>query len=68
MRRIFITYAVHLGSSINDVTVLGQGGGLGFCDNSTTALVIKCVTKGERVSRVVKNCARSFMDDPFPFF
>ena len=34
------------GSSINDVTVFG-GGGQGFCDGSTKALVIKSVTMGE---------------------
>ncbi len=35
------------GSSINDVTVLGGGGGCqGCCDNSTKALVVKRVTMG----------------------
>ena len=40
-----ITFVCCKGSSINDVTVLG-GGGRGFCDNSTKALVIKPVTMG----------------------
>ncbi len=34
------------GSSINDVTVVGWRGYQGFCDNSTTASVIKSVTMG----------------------
>ena len=42
-----------LGSSINDVTALGGGGGQGSCDNSTKALVIKCMTMG---GGGVKNC------------
>ena len=35
------------------------GGGQGFSNDSTKALVIKSVTMGG-----VKNCAKSFMDDP----
>jgi hypothetical protein len=35
------------GSSINDVTALGGRGCQGFCDNSTKALFMKCVTMGE---------------------
>ncbi len=34
------------GSSINDVTALGGREYLGFCEDSTKALVIKSVTKG----------------------
>ena len=54
------------GSSINDVTVLGGGGGQGFCDDSTKVLVIKRVTMGELVPKIVPNCVTSFifMDDP----
>ncbi len=37
------------GSSINGVTVVGEGGGKGFCDNSTKASVIKSMTFGGRV-------------------
>ena len=48
------------GSSINDVTVL-RGGGQGFCDGSTKALVIKSVTMGEKI---VQNCVTSCMYDP----
>ena len=45
-----------LGSSINDVTVLGGGGGgYGICDNSTMALVIKRVTMG---GGGVKHCPK----------
>jgi hypothetical protein len=39
-----VTYSVK-GSSINDFTVLG-GGGQGFCDKSTKALVIENFTRG----------------------
>ena len=35
-----------LGSSINDVTVVGGRGDKGFVDDSTKALVIKCGTRG----------------------
>ncbi len=52
------------GSSINDVTVSGEGEGLGFFDNSTRAKVIKSVTTGVGVSRIIKNYVTSFMDDP----
>ena len=43
---------------------MGVGGQV-FCDDSTKALVIKCVTMGEWVSKIVRNCVTSFMDDPF---
>ena len=42
-----------MGSSINDVTVLG-GWGQGFCDDSTKASVIKRVTIGEGGSKIVQ--------------
>ena len=42
-----------MGSSINDVTVLG-GWGQGFCDDSTKASVIKRVTIGEGGSKIVR--------------
>ena len=38
--------------------------GLGFCDDSTEALVIKRVTIRGRLSKIVLNCVTSFMDDP----
>ena len=50
-------------SPINNITVLG-GGGQGFCDNITKALVIKCLTIGGGGSKMVHNCVTSFMDDP----
>ena len=57
------------GTSINDVTVLVGGGGQGFCDDSTQALVIKRVTIGGMgVSKIVQKCVTSFIDDPFMFF
>ena len=52
------------GSSINDVTVLGGRGYQGFRDDSTIALVIKSVTMGDGVSKIIENCVTSFMDDP----
>ena len=52
-----------MGSSINDVKVLG-GGDQGFCDNSTRALVIKRMTMGGGGSKIVQNCVMSSMDDP----
>ena len=51
-----------MGSSINDVTVLG-GGGKGFFDDKD--LVTKRVTMG--VSKIFQNCVTSFMDDPFRY-
>ena len=39
-------------------------GGKGFCDNITKVLVIKCVTTGGGVSKIVKNWVTSFKDDP----
>ena len=55
------------GSSINDVTVLGEGEGQRFCDDSTKALVIKGVTMGggEGVSKIVQNRVTSLMDNPY---
>jgi hypothetical protein len=51
--KIFLTLCLNIlrflrlkGSSINDVTALGGRGYKGFCDESTKALVIKCVTMG----------------------
>ena len=38
---------------INDVKVLGVGSG-GFCDDSVKAFVIKSVTMGGNVSKIVK--------------
>ena len=38
--------------------------GQGFCDDSTKALVLKTVTMGEEVSKIVRNCMTSFMHDP----
>ena len=43
------------GSSINDVTAYGGRGYQGFCDGSTRALLVKCVTIG---GGGVKNCAK----------
>ena len=52
-----------LGSSINDITVLG---GQWFCDVSTKAFVIKSVTMGGGgcASKIVQNWVTSLMDDP----
>ena len=49
------------GSSINDVTDLGEGGQW-FCDGSTKALEIKSMTTR---GWGVKNCMTSFMDEPY---
>ena len=38
---------LEMGSSTNDITVLGGGGDQWFCDDSTKAFVIKRVTMGE---------------------
>ena len=46
-----------------DVTVLG-GGGQGFRDNSTKALVITHATMGDGGSKIVQKCVTSFVDDP----
>ncbi len=52
---------------MNDVTALGGRGYQRFCDNSTKALLIKSVTMGEGLSRIIKNCVTSFIDDPLPY-
>ncbi len=54
--------------SINDVTALGERGYQRFCDDSTKALLLKSVTKGGgvNVSKNIKYCVTSFMDDPLP--
>ena len=54
-----------LGSSINNVTALGGREYQGFCDNSTKALVVKSMTIGEGVYKIIKNCVTSFVDDRF---
>ena len=56
------------GSYIND-GLRGEEGQR-FCDDSTKALVAKCVTIGGKgrageVKKIVKNCVTSFMDDPY---
>jgi hypothetical protein len=50
------------GSSIIDVTALGGMGYQGFCDYSAKALVLKSVTMGEGVSKIINYCMMSFMD------
>ncbi len=50
----------NLGSSINDITVLG--------DNSSETSLIKSVTMAEGVSKNVQICVSSFMDDIFVRF
>jgi hypothetical protein len=52
-------------SSINDVTAIGGRGYQGFCDNSIKALVLKSVTMGGGVSKIIKYYVTSFMDDPY---
>ena len=65
MRTKYVLYVPYFstnkGSSINDVTILG--GSKGFFDDSTKALVIKCVTMRGEESNIVQNCVTSFMDD-----
>ena len=51
---------------VNDVTVLWGRGYQGFCDDSTKALVLKSVTMGEGVSKIIKNCVTSLRTTPFP--
>ena len=46
--------------------VLEDGGGQGFCDDSTRALVMKSVTMGEKGLNIFQNCVTSFMDDVTP--
>ena len=49
----------------------GEGGGYGFCDDRTKALVIKHVTMGGGGGpKNVQNCVTSLMDDPLgdPYF
>ena len=43
---------------------LRGGGGKGFFDDSTKALVIKPVTMGGGGSKIFQNCVTSFIDDP----
>ena len=52
------------GLSINDVTALEGGGGQGFFDESTKVLAIKSVTMEGGGKKNVKNCVKSFIDDP----
>jgi hypothetical protein len=40
------------------------GGGQGFCDKGTKALVMKSVTIWKGMSKNVQNCVTSFIDDP----
>jgi hypothetical protein len=57
-----------MGPSINDVLALGGSwrGYQGFCDSSTLALLLKNRNNGEtECKKTVKNCATSFMDDPY---
>ncbi len=42
--------------------VLGVGGIEEY--NNTKAIVLKSVTKGGEVSKIIQNCLTSFMDDP----
>ena len=39
------------------------GGGQGFCDHNTKALLIKLMLRAE-VSKIVQNCVTSLMDNP----
>jgi hypothetical protein len=61
-----IEFKTAKGPSINNVTTLGVGvkGYQGFCDNSTIALLLKTVTMEGGVSKIIKNCVKSFIDDP----
>jgi hypothetical protein len=52
------------GPPTNDVTAVGRRGYQGLCDNITKALLLKSVTMGEGVSKIIQNCVTSFMDDP----
>jgi len=36
----------------------------GFCDNNSKAQVLKSMTMGEGISKMIKNYVTSFMDDP----
>ena len=49
---------------INDVTVLEGGGGQGFWDNSTKALVITSMALRRGGSTIVQNYVTSFMASP----
>ena len=51
------------GLSTNDVTDLGGEGGQGLCNDSTKALVIKCMTMGRGGSKIVQNCVTSLLND-----
>ncbi len=42
---------------------LGKRGYQGFCDDSTKALELKSVTMEEGVSKNIKYCVTSYMDD-----
>ena len=59
-----LSYLCHKGSSINDAIALWGRRYQGFCDNSTKALALKSVKNGGGVSKIIKNCVTSFMDDP----
>jgi hypothetical protein len=50
------------GTSKNDVTA--RGGGLLNSTNSTKTILLKSVTMGGGVSKIIENCVASFMDDP----
>jgi hypothetical protein len=50
----FFTKQCDKGLFIDEVTALGGRGYQGFCDDSTKALVIKSVTMGEGVSKIIK--------------
>jgi hypothetical protein len=56
---------MHFGAVHNDVTALGGRGYQEFCDKSTKVLLLKGVTMGVGVSKIIENCVTSFMDDPF---
>ena len=49
--------------SINDLTVSG-GGGQGFCDDSTTAIVTKAVMMGRRGQELSKIASRHLWTTP----
>lgn len=62
MRDVFVLFIYCSGSSINDVTFL-EGGYKGFCEDSDKVLFLKSVTLEKGVSKIIKNCMTSIMND-----
>ncbi len=63
---VWVSHFLYYGSSINDVSVVGRRGCQGFCDNSTKAILMKSVTMGEGVSKIIQISRRHLWMIPYP--